>query len=212
MKFLTAVYQTSSVKTHGPSWELVVAFIASKWPISAYVLHVLHISNAPSALLLCVSDDEEENREVDASAGRFVRYQFTPAFLKLRTVGATWVTCSPLPPVDDHSVYFTSTLLCGPTGWNSQLGTDPWTISGWSSGTTSAITCWRASTLTLGSVSQTVETPVSTFMSSPSCLRAWVSHFNQVTLPVCHLHCFGAENVIKILIIIIIKNDSGIPL
>ncbi|XP_029683369.1 protein unc-119 homolog B-like isoform X2 [Takifugu rubripes] len=35
------------------------------------------------------TDDEEENREVDASAGRFVRYQFTPAFLKLRTVGAT---------------------------------------------------------------------------------------------------------------------------
>ncbi|XP_041835195.1 protein unc-119 homolog B-like isoform X1 [Melanotaenia boesemani] len=34
-------------------------------------------------------DDEEENREGDASAGRFVRYQFTPAFLRLRTVGAT---------------------------------------------------------------------------------------------------------------------------
>lgn len=54
-------------------------------------------------------------------------------------------------------------------------------------------------------------------MSSPSCLRAWVSHFNQVTLPAWHLHCFGAENVIKILIIIIIIiiiiiNDSGIPL
>uniref|UniRef100_F6Q2N1 Unc-119 lipid binding chaperone B n=1 Tax=Monodelphis domestica TaxID=13616 RepID=F6Q2N1_MONDO len=27
--------------------------------------------------------------EVDTSAGRFVRYQFTPAFLRLRTVGAT---------------------------------------------------------------------------------------------------------------------------
>uniref|UniRef100_A0A8U8BNP0 Uncharacterized protein n=1 Tax=Geospiza parvula TaxID=87175 RepID=A0A8U8BNP0_GEOPR len=27
--------------------------------------------------------------ELDASAGRFVRYQFTPAFLRLRTVGAT---------------------------------------------------------------------------------------------------------------------------
>lgn len=39
-----------------------------------------------------VPEDDEENREVDASAGRFVRYQFTPAFLRLRTVGATWVT------------------------------------------------------------------------------------------------------------------------
>ncbi|XP_005987210.1 protein unc-119 homolog B [Latimeria chalumnae] len=34
-------------------------------------------------------DDDDENGEVDASAGRFVRYQFTPAFLRLRTVGAT---------------------------------------------------------------------------------------------------------------------------
>ncbi|XP_032164975.1 protein unc-119 homolog B [Mustela erminea] len=40
----------------------------------------------------CVSDQEEEDDEggdVDISAGRFVRYQFTPAFLRLRTVGAT---------------------------------------------------------------------------------------------------------------------------
>ncbi|XP_005731349.1 protein unc-119 homolog B-like isoform X1 [Pundamilia nyererei] len=35
------------------------------------------------------TDDDEENRESDASTGRFVRYQFTPAFLQLRTVGAT---------------------------------------------------------------------------------------------------------------------------
>ncbi|XP_018604239.1 protein unc-119 homolog B-like [Scleropages formosus] len=34
-------------------------------------------------------EGDEENREVDSSAGRFVRYQFTPAFLRLRTVGAT---------------------------------------------------------------------------------------------------------------------------
>ncbi|XP_007130039.2 protein unc-119 homolog B [Physeter macrocephalus] len=46
----------------------------------------------------CVSGQEEEEEEeeeeaaggdVDVSAGRFVRYQFTPAFLRLRTVGAT---------------------------------------------------------------------------------------------------------------------------
>lgn len=34
-------------------------------------------------------EDEDDNSELDASAGRFVRYQFTPAFLRLRTVGAT---------------------------------------------------------------------------------------------------------------------------
>lgn len=141
-------------------------------------------------LLCCVSDDEEENREVDASAGRFVRYQFTPAFLKLRTVGATWVpTHSPLPPTDDHGTSSPLFSVFLPTGWNSQLETDPWTIFGWSSGTTSAITCWRASTLTLASVSQTVETPASTFMSSPSCLRAWVSQFNQATLTMKKTGC-----------------------
>ncbi|CAL1616350.1 unnamed protein product [Knipowitschia caucasica] len=35
------------------------------------------------------SSGEEEGADIDLSAGRFVRYQFTPAFLKLRTVGAT---------------------------------------------------------------------------------------------------------------------------
>lgn len=34
-------------------------------------------------------DTEEESVDVDISVGRFVRYQFTPAFLRLRTVGAT---------------------------------------------------------------------------------------------------------------------------
>lgn len=34
-------------------------------------------------------EDEDDSSEPDASAGRFVRYQFTPAFLRLRTVGAT---------------------------------------------------------------------------------------------------------------------------
>ncbi|CAB1321817.1 unnamed protein product [Coregonus sp. 'balchen'] len=33
--------------------------------------------------------EDEENGDGDTSAGRFVRYQFTPAFLRLRTVGAT---------------------------------------------------------------------------------------------------------------------------
>ncbi|XP_076140972.1 protein unc-119 homolog B-like [Alosa pseudoharengus] len=33
--------------------------------------------------------EDEENREADSSTGRFVRYQFTTAFLKLKTVGAT---------------------------------------------------------------------------------------------------------------------------
>ncbi|CAI5797517.1 protein unc-119 homolog B [Podarcis raffonei] len=41
----------------------------------------------PSALEQ--EDDDGDAGEVDTSAGRFVRYQFTPAFLRLRTVGAT---------------------------------------------------------------------------------------------------------------------------
>ncbi|XP_040059821.1 protein unc-119 homolog B isoform X2 [Gasterosteus aculeatus] len=42
------------------------------------------------------TEDNEDNAEADASAGRFVRYQFTPAFLRLRTVGATRNTCEHL--------------------------------------------------------------------------------------------------------------------
>ena len=37
------------------------------------------------------SDDEVDQEEIDPHAGRFVRYQFTPQFLKLKTVGATYV-------------------------------------------------------------------------------------------------------------------------
>ena len=41
-------------------------------------------------------DDDDgvdmENEDIDPNAGRFVRYQFTPQFLKLRTVGATYVS------------------------------------------------------------------------------------------------------------------------
>jgi len=34
-------------------------------------------------------DKGGDKRDVDPNAGRFVRYQFTPAFLRLRQVGAT---------------------------------------------------------------------------------------------------------------------------
>ncbi|KAM8946915.1 protein unc-119 homolog B-A [Pelodytes ibericus] len=34
-------------------------------------------------------EEDEESGPLDASAGRFVRYQFTPAFLRLNKVGAT---------------------------------------------------------------------------------------------------------------------------
>jgi hypothetical protein len=34
-------------------------------------------------------EPEHEVEEADPNAGRFVRYQFTPQFLKLKTVGAT---------------------------------------------------------------------------------------------------------------------------
>nr|SVE74434.1 EOG090X0D9B [Daphnia barbata] len=38
---------------------------------------------------LCDSSPEMDINDLDPNAGRFVRYQFTPHFLKLRTVGAT---------------------------------------------------------------------------------------------------------------------------
>lgn len=138
------------------------------------------------ALPVHASLPEAEDRGSDVSSiGRRL------GLCHLRTIAES-TTLSPM----SHSIF----SLYFPTGWNLQLEIDPWTIFGWSNGTTSAITCWRASTLTLVSVSQTVETPVSTFMSSPSCLRAWVSHSNQVTLirknGLCDLLCLWTGNVI----------------
>uniref|UniRef100_A0A3P9HY20 GMP phosphodiesterase delta subunit domain-containing protein n=1 Tax=Oryzias latipes TaxID=8090 RepID=A0A3P9HY20_ORYLA len=37
----------------------------------------------------CWSNQQTDSMDLDVAAGRFVRYQFTPAFLKLCTVGAT---------------------------------------------------------------------------------------------------------------------------
>jgi hypothetical protein len=36
-------------------------------------------------------DEDIDPDEIDPNAGRFVRYQFTPQFLRLKTVGATYV-------------------------------------------------------------------------------------------------------------------------
>lgn len=36
-----------------------------------------------------ISNSTEDINNIDANAGRYVRYQFTPQFLKLKTVGAT---------------------------------------------------------------------------------------------------------------------------
>ncbi|XP_069789063.1 protein unc-119 homolog B isoform X2 [Narcine bancroftii] len=46
---------------------------------------LFEIAKPPSSEL----EDDDENGGMDSSSGRFVRYQFTPAFLRLRTVGAT---------------------------------------------------------------------------------------------------------------------------
>lgn len=50
-------------------------------------------SNADDAIIktddviTCAANDETNN--IEPNAGRYVRYQFTPQFLKLKTVGAT---------------------------------------------------------------------------------------------------------------------------
>lgn len=49
------------------------------WQNNSELVHFLEQDN----------EDEDDSGELDSSAGRFVRYQFTPAFLRLRTVGAT---------------------------------------------------------------------------------------------------------------------------
>ena len=43
-------------------------------------------------LILVTGDADDMNSDADGYDGRFVRYQFTPQFLKLSTVGATYVS------------------------------------------------------------------------------------------------------------------------
>ncbi|TNM89973.1 hypothetical protein fugu_004207 [Takifugu bimaculatus] len=60
-------------------------------------------------------ESEEDGADVDASAGRFVRYQFTPAFLKLCTVGATVEFTVGIRPINSFRMierhYFQGRLL-----------------------------------------------------------------------------------------------------
>lgn len=71
--------------------------LALLYQLHALHVHSYHYSEDLSILLLffhICEDSEEvepepEQEELDPNAGRFVRYQFTPQFLKLRTVGAT---------------------------------------------------------------------------------------------------------------------------
>lgn len=39
--------------------------------------------------IFCQDEEEGIEEDVDPNHGRYVRYQFTPQFLKLKTVGAT---------------------------------------------------------------------------------------------------------------------------
>lgn len=67
------------------------------YQLLARYVHSYYYSYDLSILFLCFHlyedseevDPEPEQEELDPNAGRFVRYQFTPQFLKLRTVGAT---------------------------------------------------------------------------------------------------------------------------
>lgn len=60
-----------------------------------------------------VEKSAENEEPIDPNSGRFVRYQFTPQFLKLKTVGATYVTNHP----PENRFLIPISFL----GWNSPL-------------------------------------------------------------------------------------------
>ncbi|XP_041743023.2 protein unc-119 homolog A-like isoform X2 [Coregonus clupeaformis] len=63
------------------------------------------------------TDKAGDKRAIDPNAGRFVRYQFTPAFLRLRQVGAT--ARDDPAPIQDAVRQF---LLCGQQAGYAQQG------------------------------------------------------------------------------------------
>lgn len=46
-------------------------------------------TSAPAANDEVISNATDDTNVIDTNAGRYVRYQFTPQFLKLKTIGAT---------------------------------------------------------------------------------------------------------------------------
>lgn len=72
-----------------PGWSMYPIYIFKSMYVNDCTVWMM-----PGSCMFYMSgpvDGEEDGVDVDTSAGRFVRYQFTPAFLKLCTVGATWV-------------------------------------------------------------------------------------------------------------------------
>ncbi|KAK3531264.1 hypothetical protein QTP70_015196 [Hemibagrus guttatus] len=68
-----------------------VLFEITKPPTPDTVLkkHTLESEAVISPPLCYTESTEDRRKDLDPNAGRFVRYQFTPAFLRLRQVGAT---------------------------------------------------------------------------------------------------------------------------
>lgn len=75
-----------------------VLFEITKPPSTGEFLEPLHSRMSPIlhatefclfSKLINALDKTGDKRDIDPNAGRFVRYQFTPAFLRLRQVGAT---------------------------------------------------------------------------------------------------------------------------
>ncbi|XP_039273073.1 protein unc-119 homolog B-like [Styela clava] len=76
---------------------------------------LFEIMKPDSDMVQEVDAQQEYDEDADASSGRFVRYQFTPQFLKLGTVGATVEFVIGEKPVQNFRMierhYFRNTLL-----------------------------------------------------------------------------------------------------
>lgn len=77
----TVLFEITKPPSTGEFLNLLV--IHTKW-----VHFLTWFCFIPSKLLIAL-DKTGDKRDIDPNAGRFVRYQFTPAFLRLRQVGAT---------------------------------------------------------------------------------------------------------------------------
>lgn len=71
--------------------------------------------------MLAAAEDLSLDDTADPNAGRYVRYQFTPAFLNLKTVGATYVK-------PEYCVYTNNPYITAFSGWSSLWAASPLTI------------------------------------------------------------------------------------
>lgn len=159
-----------------------------------------------------VISNTDDTNNIDTNAGRYVRYQFTPQFLKLKTVGATWVfesslflsiACDPIELessnyeyiiyVSFHNHYYPE--------WSLRSVQNQSRTFVWLNVIFSVTIYWKHSILSSGIAFHIRKIHANTCTNSPDCPMNLVSAFNQRARRKLVLNILEYDNYIPYLFI-----------